>query len=239
MNIPSSQYVRVPKRQDLPALPQPPNGKGPFKADISFIAPDTIDTRLGSIPADYTSYLSGSESGHRFRPGEAKEATNRNGDSTNIWRKQPQYNADGSVKMHEVTQSIEAKTYSRTGKTLAYGAVGAALGGLAGGVVGYFLGDAGTGAAVGATTVGGVFGATGFQVAKDDRVRLEWQETPVKEFDLQGYSYDRDENEDDEGNTEDYDHEFRPIIAEKQVAQYFRPVVVHYDKDDPTKGGLK
>ena len=113
------------------------------------------------------------------------------------------------------------------------------MGGVAGGVVGYFLGDAGTGAIVGATAVGGVFGATGFQVAKDDRVRLEWQETPVKEFDLQGYSYDRDENKDDEGDTEDYDHEFRPIIAEKQVGQYFRPVVVHYDKNDPTQGGLK
>lgn len=80
--------------------------------------------------------------------------------------------------------------------------------------------------------VGGLGAGLGNLRAATDRVKLEWQETPIVDHKLVGYRYevDEDTSTDSDGNTQtdDYEHEFRPLIAETKVGTYFKPVVVHY-----------
>ena len=82
----------------------------------------------------------------------------------------------------------------------------------------------------------------GLAEAKADRVRLEWQEVAVTEKELTGYIYEVDEDEeyvctgfgDDQEchwETDDYEHEFTPIVEHTTVGKYYRPVVVHYNEE--------
>lgn len=225
----------------LPPLPQPPNGgRGSLKVDIDYSKADTVETRLGSIPADYDSW-SGWEGRERiyFRDGN-KEASNRYGRSVNIWRAQPTYNPDGSPRMKDVTETIVAKPKSSVTTPILWGAAGAAVGGLVGAIVGGLSGfSPGLSASVGAGlgVLGG--GAFGYNDAQTDRVKLEWKETNITEKDLQGYIHDVDEERRYvcRGSGEDrrcrwehdgYEHDFSPIVDRKVVGTYHRPVVVHY-----------
>ena len=135
--------------------------------DLTYQAPDTVETRLGSIPADYESWT-GWERTERiyFRDGH-KEASNPYGRSQAIWRAQPTYNQDGSARLKEVTRTIVAEPKSELTTPLLWGA-GA---GVAGGVIGLATGtDPGLGAVIGAglgAVAGGVYG---YHDANTDRV---------------------------------------------------------------------
>jgi hypothetical protein len=70
-------------------------------------------------------------------------------------------------------------------------------------------------------------------------VRLEWQETNITEKELTGYIHDVDEDtryvchgfgkdRQCRWEVDDYEHTFSPIVEEKTVGTYFRPVVVHF-----------
>lgn len=225
----------------LPPLPQPPNGgKGRLKTDITYSAPDTIETRLGSIPSDYESWSGWEGRDHiYFRDGN-KEASNPYGRSQTIWRPQPTYHQDGSPKMKEFTETIVAEPKSTITTPLLWGAGGAAVGGLAGAILGLAAGfSPGLGATIGAGVgaIGG--GAFGYRDAETDRVRLEWQETNITEKELTGYIHevDADRRQVCHGygkdrhcrwETYEYDHEFTPIVEHTTVGTYHRPVVVHY-----------
>ena len=228
-------------KRNLPQLPQPPNdGRGRLEVDLTYEAPDTIETRLGSIPADYESWT-GWERTERiyFRDGH-KEASNPYGRSQTIWRAQPTYNQDGSARLKEVTRTIVAEPKSELTTPLLWGAGAGLAGGIAGAVVGLATGtDPGVGAVIGAglgAVAGGVYG---YHDANTDRVRLEWQETNITEKDLVGYIHDVDEDRryvchgygkdrHCRWETDDYEHDFRPIIESTVVGTYHRPVVVHY-----------
>jgi len=225
----------------LPTLPQPPNnGKGRLEVDITYSGPKQVDTRLGSIPADYESWT-GWEHTERiyFRDGH-KEASNPYGRSQNIWRKQPTYKSDGTPEMVETTQTIVAKPKSEITTPLLWGAGAGVVGGLAGAILGLATGmSAGTGAAIGASVGAAAGGVLGYRDANTDRVRLEWQETNITEKELVGYIHDVDEDRrrvchgsgedrDCHWETDDYEHDFRPIVDETVVGTYHRPVVVHY-----------
>ena len=225
----------------LPPLPKVPNnGKGRLEAAIDYTGPQMVETRLGSIPADYESWTGWERTERIYFRGEHKEAENPYGRSVPVWRPQPTYNQDGSPRMIDKTEQIVAEPKSTVTNPLIWGAGGAAAGGLVGlvaGAVGGF--DIGLSAGLGAGA-GALAGALlGFRDAETDRVRLEWQETNVTEKDLVGYIHDVDEDQgyvcdgfgDDRRcrwETDDYEHEFRPIIEETTVGTYWRPVVVHY-----------
>lgn len=232
---------------NLPKLPQVPNdGKGRLETDVSYQGPETVETRLGSIPADYETY-SGWEKRERiyFRDGQ-KEARNPRGRSRDIWRAQPTYHADGSPRIHQITETIVAEPKSQITTPLKWGALGAVGGGFVGLVVGLVANlHPGVSAAVGAGAVGLGLGALGLADAKSDRVRLEWQNTPIEDHNLVGYIHDVDEDTKTECSgfgddrrcrevTDDYEHEFYPIIEKTQVGSYFKPVVVHYKDRDRT-----
>jgi hypothetical protein len=198
-------------------------GQG-FSTTVTYQRPDTIKTRLGSIPADYET-SSGWEKVERiYFQDDHREAANPYGRSQEIWRNQPTYSPDGQPKMSEVSETIVGQPHSKAKYGLAWGAAGAALGG----IVGAILGNAGAGAMAG----GAALGLAGVAYAAGDKVRLEWQETPIQEHTLIGYRYevDEDTSTDSDGNTttDDYEHEFRPILESKTVGQYQQPVVVHY-----------
>ena len=209
-------------------------------ADISYTAPDTVETRLGSIPADYESWT-GWEHRERiyFRDG-VREASNPYGRSVDIWRAQPTYNPDGTPRTKEVVETIVAEPKSTVTQPLLWGAGGAVVGGLAGALVGLAAGfSPGIGASLGAALGGISGGALGYRDADTDRVRLEWQETNIDDHELVGYIHDVDEDrryvcdgfgEDEECHWEvdDYEHDFTPLIDKRAVGTYFRPVVVHY-----------
>ena len=225
----------------LPQLPTVPNGgKGKLEVDIPYQAPDTVETRLGSIPRGFdTSYGYTKRERIYFENG-YKEASNRYGSSVDVWRAQPTYNADGSAKLKGVTEHIVAQPKSKVTTPLLWGlggaAGGAALGAVAG-LIGSF--SPGLGAAIGAGVAGVAVGALGYRDAVTDRVKLEWQETPIVDHDLKGYNYrvTEDTREECTGTgkdrrcrtvTDDYEHRFSPIIDEKIVGTYHKPVVVHY-----------
>ena len=118
----------------LPKLPQPPNnGRGRLEVDINYDKADMVETRLGSIPADYDSW-SGWEGRERiyFR-GQEKEASNPYGYSVNIWREQPLYNSDGTPRLKNVTETIVAEPKGELGTAAKWGAIGAGIGAAAGG----------------------------------------------------------------------------------------------------------
>lgn len=228
-------------RQGLPPLPKvPENGKGRLEAEITYSRPDFVETRLGSIPADFETY-SGWEKRERiyFRD-DNREAENRYGRSKNIWRAQPTYNEDGSVKKSPYTETVVAEPKNPTGTSLKRGAVGGLIGAGVGFLVGAFgFGEAAVGAAVGGALGAAAGAVIGNAEAKADRVKLEWQEVTVNDHELAGYIYEIDEDEDyvcsgfgDDREchweTDDYEHEFTPIIEKTPVGRYFRPAVVHY-----------
>lgn len=235
MNIASSK---------LPPLPKVPNnGKGRLVADISYTGPDTVETRLGSIPADYESWT-GWEHRERiyFRDGN-REASNPYGRSVDIWRAQPTYNSDGTPRTKETVDTIVAEPKSTLTHPLLWGAGGAVIGGLAGAVVGLAAGfSPGVGASAGAALGGIAGGAYGYRDADTDRVRLEWQETNINDHELVGYIHDVDEDRRYVCNgygkdrhchweTDDYEHDFTPLIEKRAVGTYFKPVVVHYKEN--------
>lgn len=228
----------------LPTLPQVPNnGRGRLETDITFTGPDMVETRLGSIPADYESWTGWERRETVYFRGDNKEASNPYGRSQVIWRPQPTYNSDGSPRTKDITQTIVAQPKSEITTPLIWGAGGAVVGGLVGAVIGVATGtDAGLGAVLGASAgaVGG--GIWGYHDANTDRVRLEWQETNITEKELVGYVHDVDEdrryvchgygeNRHCRWETDDYEHEFTPIIETQTVGTYHRPVVVHYKEN--------
>lgn len=225
----------------LPKLPQVPNdGKGRLEVDIPYTGPDTVETRLGSIPADYESWSGWEHRERVYFHGDYKEAENPYGRSTSIWRPQPTYNQDGTPRMIAKSAHIVAEPKSTVTNPLKWGAGGAAIGGLAGLVVGALAGlDVGTSAAVGAGVGALAGGAYGYRDADTDRVRLEWQETNITDKELVGYIHDVAEdrryvchghgrNRHCRWETDDYEHDFTPIIEKTAVGTYFEPVVVHY-----------
>lgn len=227
--------------RQLPTLPTVPNGgKGRLEVDIPFQAPDTVETRLGSIPRGYdTSYGHTKRESIYFDNG-VKEASNRYGSSTEVWRAQPTYNADGSAKLKDANEHLIAEPKSKVTTPLLWG-LGGAAGGAAVGAIAGLLGhfSPGLGAALGAGVAGLAVGALGYRDADTDRVRLEWKETNIVEHNLTGYVYrvTEDTREECHGTgkdrrchtvVDDYEHRFYPIIDEKIVGTYHQPVVVHY-----------
>lgn len=240
MNI-SSTKMSATRAANLPTLPEVPNnGKGRLETDISYTGPDTVETRLGSIPADYESWSGWTTHERIYFRNDDKEASNPYGRSVDIWRSQPTYNADGTPRMIESVEHIVAEPKSTVLHPLLWGAGGAALGGIAGAAAGLLAGfNPGIGASVGAGIGAVAGGVLGYRDADTDRVRLEWQETNLPEHDLVGYEHDvredrryvchgygRDRH--CRWETEDYEHDYTPIVDTRSVGTYFRPVVVHY-----------
>lgn len=222
--------MRISAMPPLPVAPE--GGKKKFSVEVSYVGPDTVKTRLGSIPRDFETSSGREKVVDIFFEDRPPEAANPSGRSREIWREQPLYTAAGEPRMKIVTETVTAAPYSKVKNTLGFGAAGAVVGGVVGGVVGLLAGNPLLGLQVGSGVLGTVGGGLGYFHAASDRVKLEWQETPIVEHKLIGYRYEVDEDTttDSDGNTktDDYEHEFRPLIAEKTVGTYQRPVVVHY-----------
>lgn len=228
----------------LPQLPQvPAKGKGKLVTEpIDFIAPETIETRLGSIPRDYETGT-GTRRGTRsisFENG-AKEAANPRGGSADIWRAQPVFEGEGKVKMSPVSEPLVVEYRNPSAEALGKGLLGAGLAGFFGlwaGMVGSILSGRPEPAIIGAlggALAGGVVGGVGaYKDASSEQVRLEWKKTDVVEHELTGYTHRVDEDEDCTGTGDDrrcdsdYEHVFHPIIQETKHGEYYRPVVVRF-----------
>lgn len=238
MNIQSTKPLSLPPLPKVPA-----KGTGTVVTEpIDYVAPKTVETRLGSIPKNYESGTGSSRSTREvlFQTGE-KEAANPRGRSVDVWRPQPQFDASGEVIMEQVSQPLTVKYRHPAAEAAVKGAVGAGIVGFLGLWVGtvtsiltgrpepLLIGGLG-GAAVG----GLVGGVSAYRDAASDRVRLEWQKTDIAEHELKGYSYRVDEDRDCTGFGDDrkcdtdYEHIYRPIIAETKHGEYYKPTVVHY-----------
>ena len=230
-------------KQQLPQLPSVPNGgRGRLEVDIPYQAPDTVETRLGSIPSGYRTSSRGGPSGTTSFEEGNKEAANRYGSSDEVWRAQPTYNADGSAKLKAATEHLVAEPKSKVTTPLLWGLGGALGGGLAGAVVG-LIGNfhPGIGVAVGAGVAALATGTLGYRNAAQDRVKLEWQETNIVEYNLTGYHHSISEitKEECSGFGKDrrcrtvndgYRHRFSAVTDDKVVGTYFQPMVVHYNE---------
>lgn len=220
------------KIANLPPLPQAPNGgKTAFTATVKYTGPDTVDTRLGSIPADYSTGTGYTKTETILFKDGVKEAANPRGRSDEIWRPQPQLDADGTPRMKPIEETLTATPRSKLLNTLGFGAAFGAAGGFIG-VVGAILTGEGAVIPAVAGTAAVLGGALGFARAAGDRVKLEYQETPILDYNLVGYQHrsTEDETKDSDGNvtSSEYDHTFRPVFDNKQLGTYYKPVVVHY-----------
>lgn len=242
MNIQSTRPISLPK---LPEIPK--TGTGTHVTEpIDYLAPDTVETRLGSIPKDYETGTGSSRSTRSilFENGE-REATNRYGGSREVWRPQPVFGEDGQVKMSQVSEPVTVEYRNPLAEGIGKGLVGAGLAGffgLWGGTVAAIF--TGNGAAmviggVGGAVAGGLIGGLGaYKDAASERVKLEWQKTDVTEHNLTGYTYRVREDEDctgfgdDRRCDSDYEHIFKPIVETTKHGEYFKPVVVRYKESD-------
>lgn len=241
MRIQSTRPNALPKLPEVPA-----KGKGELVTEpIDFIAPETIQTRLGSIPRDYETGI-GTRRGTRsilFENG-AKEAANPRGGRTDIWRAQPVFDGDGKVKMSAVSEPLTVKYRNPAAEALGKGLMGAGLVGFFGlwaGMVGSILSGRPEPAVIGAlggAMVGGLaVGVSTFKDASSEQVRLEWQKTDIVERELTGYTHRVDEDEDCTGTGDDrrcdsdYEHIYAPIIEGTKHGEYYRPVVVRFRED--------
>jgi hypothetical protein len=236
MRIQSTRPIALPKLPEIPA-----KGRGTHVTEpVDYTAPDTVETRLGSIPKNYETGTGSSRSTRSisFENG-VKEAANKYGRSRDIWRPQPTFTQDGQVKMKQVTESIEVEYRNPLAEGIGKGLLGA-------GLVGFFGLWAGTVASIfsgrpepmllggvgGALTGGLIAGVGSYRDAAAESVHLEWQKTDVAEYDLSGYTYRIDEDEDCTGTGDDrrcdsdYEHIFRPIVGQTSHGEYYRPVVV-------------
>lgn len=229
-------------KPSLPKLPSvPAQGRGTVVTEpIDFVAPQTVDTRLGSIPKDYETGSGRRRSTREvyFENG-SKDAENRYGRSKEVWRKQPLFDGDGQVKMEQVSEPVTVEYRNPTAEALGKGLLGA-------GLVGFLGLWAGTVASIlsgrpepmiigglGGAAVGGLAtGVSAYKDASSERVSLEWRKTDIVEHDLQGYTYRVREDEDCTGTgtdrrcDSDYEHIHRPLIAETKHGDYWKPTVI-------------
>ncbi len=220
------------KIANLPPLPQAPNGgQSAFSAEVKYTGPDTIDTRLGSIPRNYDTGSGTTKHEDIYFQDGNKEAANPRGGSSEVWRPQPQLAPDGAPKMKEIQETLTATPKSKLLNTLGFG-VGFGLAGGFVGVVGAIFSGQGAVIPAVAGTAAVVGGALGYLHAAGDRVKLEWQETPIVEHNLVGYHHrcTEDETKDSDGHvtSSEYEHRYTPLFDNKQLGSYYKPVVVHY-----------
>lgn len=235
-------YIQSTRPTSLPRLPKvPPKGKGTHVTEpVDYTGPDTVETRLGSIPKNYETGTGSRRSTRSILfENDNKEASNKYGRSVDIWRPQPVFGADGRVRMKSISEPIEVKYRNPLAEGIGKGLVGA-------GLVGFFGLWGGTVAAIfsgrpepmligglGGALAGGLIGGVGaYRDAASETVHLEWQKTDIAEHDLKGYTYRVDEDEDCTGTGDDrrcdtdYEHIFRPIVDTTKHGEYYRPVVV-------------
>lgn len=241
MKIQSTLPVSLPK---LPSVPE--QGKGTIVTEpVDYVAPQTVETRLGSIPRNFET-STGSRRSTRtvmFDGGE-KEAANRYGRSTDIWRPQPVLGADGTPQMEDVSKGIEVRYRNAAAEGAVKGLMGAGLVGFLGfwaGTVTSIL----TGrpepmliGGLGGAAVGGLVAGVGaYKDAASEHVKLEWQKTDIVEHELTGYTYRVDEDEDCTGIGDDrrcdtdYEHIHRPVIETTKHGEYYKPTVVRYKEE--------
>lgn len=235
MNIRSTQV------RSLPTLPQiPPSGRGSFVTEpIDYSEPETVETRLGSIPRNYETSSGSSRSTSSVLFEGEKEAANPRGRATDVWRPQPMQDQDGQVRMREVSKPVTVDYRNPLAEGIGKGLLGAGIAGFFGawgGMVVSILSGSPLPLAVGAlggASVGGlVLGASAYRDASSEQVHLEWQKTDINEHELKGYTYRVREDEtctgtgDDRRCDSDYEHIFQPIIQETKLGEYYRPVVV-------------
>jgi len=229
------------RSNSLPPLPKiPPKGSGTLITEpIDYVAPKTVETRLGSIPRNFER-STGTRRSTRAIPFEngEKEAANPYGRSTEIWRPQPVFSEDGQVTMENVSKPVEVEYRNPTAEAIGKGLVGAGLAGffgLWGGTVVSILSGRPepliVGGLGGAVTGGLLAGVGAYRDAASETVSLEWQETDIVEHELTGYTHRVDEDEDCSGFGDDrdcdtdYEHIYRPMISETKHGSFFKPVV--------------
>lgn len=239
-----SVNIKTTKPLSLPQLPKiPARGSGTLVTDpIDYVAPRTVETRLGSIPKNFeTSSGSGRSTREILFQTDEKEAANPRGRSVDIWRPQPQFDQAGEVIMDEVSKPVTVEYRNPAAEAIVKGAVGAGIAGF----LGFWVGTVTSiltarpepmlvGGLGGAALGGLVGGVSAYRDAASDRVKLEWQKTDISEHELKGYTYRVDEDEDctgfgnDRDCDTDYEHIYRPIVESTKHGEYYKPVVVRY-----------
>lgn len=225
---------------NLPQLPEVPNnGRGRVLADIEHTAPVLVDSKLGAIPRDYSSWSS-----HVDQHYTSCEQGQCQSEGREVWRPLPRLDAGGRPQLTTVTKHIDAAPKSMLLEGARWGAIAAVAGAGAGTLVGLFTGlPLGVCAGAGASGAAVVAGSLGAYQASRDRIRLEWREKPVQDLQLAGYYHTLSERTRQECHYEywgdqshyvchtvhdGWDHHFRSDVQATTLATYFEPEVVHY-----------
>lgn len=224
----------------LPPLPEvPDNGRGRVVVDVDYRPPVLVDTKLGEIPRDYHSYSSHVPQHYT----DCDEGQCHTG-GREIWRAIPRLDSSGNPQFTNVTKHIDAAPASALVQGASWGAIGAVAGAGAGTLVGLFTGlPLGLCVAAGASGVAVAGAALGAYQASRDRIRLEWQEKPVQDLQLEGYYHTVSEETRQDCHYEywngqshyvchtvhdGWNHRHRPDVQGTTLDTYWEPVVVHY-----------
>ena len=150
-------------------------------------------------------------------------------------RQVPVYNADGSPKMEEVTETITAKTYNSKGRGTGCGLLGGATAGALAGTLA--AGPVGT--VVGALVGAAAGTAIGVHSAKGDKLEERWVSKDINHPSMDGYNeytlpvpeFHRREDKNGEKHTDvslkGYYHHYGPEIENKKVGSYDQPEIAH------------
>lgn len=197
---------------------------------------------LGSVPRDYY------ESAHLIPQhglGSVKHFDGNEAGPRKIERQVPVYNADGSPKMEEVTETITAKTYNSKGRGTGCGLLGGATAGALAGTLA--AGPVGT--VVGALVGAAAGTAIGVHSAKGDKLEERWVSKDINHPSMDGYNeytlpvpeFHRREDKNGEKHTDvslkGYYHHYGPEIENKKVGSYDQPEIAH-SRPGAVKAGL-
>lgn len=178
-----------------------------------------------------------------------------------VYRKVPQYDANGSPLMQTVTETLTEESYNAKTRSLVMAGIGAAMG-----IAGSALGGAMMGTspwapvALGVSAALGAAGgyALGHKTAAGDKVKEVWETRSIDHPTMTGYTetirpetYEeevncRQETRDDgttkrvcdtETKVRGYWHTYEPDISWRQVGSYERPTLQHTNAVGPVGAG--
>lgn len=154
-----------------PATPQIP--KGAKKLDVPFKGPVLQDEVIGQMPADGFGVL----------------MTDSLGGDVDVVRPQPLLGRDGKPQFSQQVAQLNVAPYSQVKRGFIGGAIGAGVLGVTGAVIGYFTGNVGLGAGLGALAGGAGGALVGTQQVKGDSVSVDWEPTSVVRYSYNGYDH--------------------------------------------------
>lgn len=152
------------------------------------------------------------------------------GDTAKVWGDVPDKNADGTPRLREVVASLDLNPRSPLKYGLIAAGIGAAVGALAGLVVGPNFGlSTLAGSLTGGAGLATLAGGGAALAVKGDQVKVVWTQHDITDHKLVGYREFVGPGE--KNGQQGYFHRFVPDVQATVIGTYSTPSAVHYKEE--------